>query len=176
MYYKNADAIILIYDVQERQSFEDIFNYWLPEVESFASSDIVVCVLGNKIDLADKRVRTDEAQRELAERAHTKLSICTEMSIKEGTNIAAITTQLINHLVSRKLGRELQQQSANKDVRHHQGGRGRGRQTGLRKSEGVPVQKGRKKLLLSAGHSHGHWHLGSILSHGWFCGMVLLSL
>ena len=109
MYYKNADAIILIYDVQDRQSFEDIFNYWLPEVESFASGDIVVCVLGNKIDLTDKKVSLEEAQAELGERGSVKYSLCAEMSIKEGTNLPVITTELLNHLIEKRFGKSAQQ-------------------------------------------------------------------
>lgn len=105
MYYKNADAIVLIYDVQERQSFEDIFNYWLPEIESFASADIVLCVLGNKIDMAEKRVSLEEARRELAERSATRGSLSAEMSIKDGTNIDAITAGIIDRLVERRFGK-----------------------------------------------------------------------
>ena len=34
VFYKNADAIILIYDITERKSFEEIKNYWINEIKA----------------------------------------------------------------------------------------------------------------------------------------------
>lgn len=36
-YYRNADGVILVYDVNQRQSFADISDIWLPELETFQS-------------------------------------------------------------------------------------------------------------------------------------------
>ena len=106
MYYKNADAIILIFDVQDRESYLDVFNYWLPEVESFAGSDVFMCVVGNKTDLPDRKVSQDEVELEFNERFINKKALLVETSIKEGSNMSKATNDLIGGLVQRRFGRQ----------------------------------------------------------------------
>ena len=106
MYYKNADAIILIFDVQDRDSYLDVFNYWLPEVESFAGSDVFMCVVGNKTDLPARKVTTEEVQTEFVERFAGKRAFLVETSIKDGTNLNKVTNDLICGLVQGKFGKQ----------------------------------------------------------------------
>lgn len=54
-YYKGADGIVLVYDITNSASFEDIERFWLNEVESYAEKDVELLLLGNKSDLADQR-------------------------------------------------------------------------------------------------------------------------
>ena len=65
MYYKNADAIVLIYDVTDRQSYLDIYNYWIPEIESFGETDVIFFIVGNKIDLSSKLVEMNEVNQDI---------------------------------------------------------------------------------------------------------------
>lgn len=53
-YYRRAVGALLVYDVTDRRSFEHIVK-WLREVEQFADEDCLVMLVGNKIDLDDKR-------------------------------------------------------------------------------------------------------------------------
>ena len=52
-YYKGADGIVLVYDITNLPSFEDIERFWLNEVESYAEKDVELLLLGNKSDLSD---------------------------------------------------------------------------------------------------------------------------
>jgi len=38
VFYTNRDAIILIYDITERRSFEEIKNYWINEIKANIST------------------------------------------------------------------------------------------------------------------------------------------
>jgi small GTP-binding protein len=38
VFYTNGDAIILIYDITERRSFEEIKNYWINEIKANIST------------------------------------------------------------------------------------------------------------------------------------------
>ena len=38
IFYTNADAIILIYDITKRKSFEEIKNYWINEIKANIST------------------------------------------------------------------------------------------------------------------------------------------
>ena len=49
-YYKDADAIILVYDVTQPKSLESL-AFWLDEVKQHASPYCLLTVMGNKIDL-----------------------------------------------------------------------------------------------------------------------------
>jgi small GTP-binding protein len=54
IYYKKANAVLLVYDITNRQSFERA-KVWLQELESNGNPNALTVVLGNKTDLESKR-------------------------------------------------------------------------------------------------------------------------
>ena len=64
-YYKGAHGILLIYDVTNQKSFENI-KKWLAQIKEEASSKVVVILVANKID-CEKRVVSREDGESLAE-------------------------------------------------------------------------------------------------------------
>jgi len=65
-YYKGAHGCILVYDITDRQSFQDIEN-WLGEVRQHASANIVKILVGNKCDMKDQRQVSYQEGKEFAE-------------------------------------------------------------------------------------------------------------
>ena len=55
-YYKGADAILLVYDITNRESFDDINNYWIHEIEKNGSEVQNLILIGNKADLEAQRL------------------------------------------------------------------------------------------------------------------------
>lgn len=53
-YYRGAAAALLIYDVTNRASFNHL-GEWLQEIREYGSPEVVVIVIGNKIDLDHQR-------------------------------------------------------------------------------------------------------------------------
>ena len=53
-YYRGATGIMLVYDVTQPRSFENI-NKWLRNIDDHASDDVVKMLIGNKCDMEDKR-------------------------------------------------------------------------------------------------------------------------
>lgn len=53
-YYRGAMGIMLVYDVTNEKSFENIKN-WIRNIEENASADVEKMLLGNKCELDDKR-------------------------------------------------------------------------------------------------------------------------
>lgn len=50
-YYRGAQGVIIVYDVSNRESFENLKKTWLKELQTYANLDrIVLMVVGNKID------------------------------------------------------------------------------------------------------------------------------
>jgi Ras-related protein Rab-27A len=61
-------GFILVFDLSDEQSFLNICN-WLTQLQTHAycdNPDIVLC--GNKADLEEQRVITDERAREMADK------------------------------------------------------------------------------------------------------------
>lgn len=52
-YYRGAAGALLVYDVTSQSSFENIKN-WLYEAQNNGNDEMVICLVGNKIDLEDK--------------------------------------------------------------------------------------------------------------------------
>lgn len=64
-YYRGAMGIMLVYDVNNERSFENIKN-WIRNIEENASADVEKMLLGNKCDLADRRQVSKERGEQLA--------------------------------------------------------------------------------------------------------------
>lgn len=53
-YYRNAQAVILVYDVTSASSFESVTGHWLEEARSFCGGDpaaVTYMLVANKIDM-----------------------------------------------------------------------------------------------------------------------------
>ena len=65
-YYKGAHGIILVYDITDRQSFQDIDN-WLGEIQTHANPNVAKLLIGNKCDLENERAVSAQEGKEYAE-------------------------------------------------------------------------------------------------------------
>ena len=82
MYCRNADGIILVYDIENGKSFEGI-SFWLSKLQIYAPPDVQVLLLGNKHDV-DEHVVT----LKMGEQAAKKIgALFYEVSAKSGYNI-----------------------------------------------------------------------------------------
>jgi Ras-related protein Rab-2A len=81
-YYRGSIGCLLVYDVTNRTTFENIKN-WLDDIKQYAPSNIVVTLIGNKIDLNQRKVTYEEGH-EFAEK--NKIGFF-ETSALDGTNI-----------------------------------------------------------------------------------------
>lgn len=67
-YYKGAHAVALVFDVNDRETFESL-RIWINDVRNFGSVGVPVVLLGNKCDMAAanglhrRAVSTEEAQQ-----------------------------------------------------------------------------------------------------------------
>lgn len=57
IYYRGAHVCILVYDITDRKSFQDVRS-WLEELGGKASKDMLIYVVGAKIDLERQRAVT----------------------------------------------------------------------------------------------------------------------
>ncbi|POM64493.1 Rab8 family GTPase [Phytophthora palmivora] len=62
-YYKGANGIVLVYDVSDRRSFDNV-GYWMNNIRQYSSPTQMPAMLlvGNKIDLPNRVVTLEEGQ------------------------------------------------------------------------------------------------------------------
>ncbi|XP_050424397.1 uncharacterized protein LOC126835694 isoform X2 [Adelges cooleyi] len=65
MYYRNADAVAIIFDVSDRESYDQV-KYWINEVRKNTDTPVVYYVVGNKTDLVSSRKVTYDEAKEFA--------------------------------------------------------------------------------------------------------------
>ena len=53
-YHRGAMGIMLVYDITNEKSFDNIKN-WIRNIEEHASADVEKMILGNKCDMNDRR-------------------------------------------------------------------------------------------------------------------------
>ncbi|KAM5198438.1 ras-related protein Rab-26 isoform 7-T7 [Hipposideros larvatus] len=82
-YYRDAHALLLLYDVTNKASFDNI-QAWLTEIQEYAQHNVVLMLLGNKVDSAQERVVKREDGEKLAKEYGLPFM---ETSAKTGLNV-----------------------------------------------------------------------------------------
>lgn len=91
-YYRGAQGVILVYDVTRRETFKNLKQTWMKELSVYADMDeLVLMVVGNKIDLKEERQVSTEEGLQFA-RDHAALFM--ESSAKTKAGIKAIFEEL----------------------------------------------------------------------------------
>ncbi|VDK77042.1 unnamed protein product [Litomosoides sigmodontis] len=107
-YYRDADALLLVYDLTNRQSFINIRD-WLARIKENAKETVLVTLVGNKMDLQSGRKVQYEEGRQLAE-AYDIAFI--ETSAKSGENVKETFQEIARRLVKMQKGEYVRSKSA----------------------------------------------------------------
>ncbi|KAL4593199.1 ras-related protein Rab-13, partial [Arapaima gigas] len=102
-YYRGAMGIILVYDITDEKSFENIQN-WMKSIKENASSGVNRMLLGNKCDIEAKRKVSKEAGEKLAKDHGIRFF---ETSAKSSINVEESFTALARDILvksSKKTG------------------------------------------------------------------------
>ena len=96
-YYKSSTCAFIIYDVTDKKSFANV-STWLDECKEMCYKDILICLVGNKTDLDDKRVIPQVEGQKFAD-DHGLMFF--ETSAKNGKNIEEMFNKCTEEIVSR---------------------------------------------------------------------------
>ncbi len=108
MYYRNAQAALVVYDITKPTSLVKA-KHWVAELQRQASPGIVIALVGNKLDLASetngaddgddgddsgdaRKVPTEEAKAYAEEES----LLFFETSAKTGVNVSEVFTAIAN--------------------------------------------------------------------------------
>ncbi|KAI3987183.1 hypothetical protein MKX01_031667 [Papaver californicum] len=102
IYYRDADAALLVYDIMDNDSFVRVRN-WVKELQQMASKSIIMAIAANKSDL----VRAKKFNLEEAESYATSIGAKLFMtSAKVGTGIDDVFLDIATRVLQKKLSTE----------------------------------------------------------------------
>jgi small GTP-binding protein len=82
IFYQNAVAVILVYDITIRDTFEQLKEYWIKEIKENAPPDIILALAANKSDkYKDEQVDINEG-KELARQLNAIFKSTSALSSK----------------------------------------------------------------------------------------------
>ena len=96
MYYRGASAIIIVYDITDRNSFLYGAKDWVTEAKSQVHEDPLIVLVGNKLDLASLERKVEE--REASDYAENVGAVLFETSAKTGKNIDKVFQDIADRL------------------------------------------------------------------------------
>lgn len=101
-YYRGAMGIMLVYDITNEKSFENIVK-WLRNIDEHANEDVEKMILGNKCDMQDKRVVTKDRGEAIAREHGIRFM---ETSAKANINIERAFSELAEAILDATSGKE----------------------------------------------------------------------
>ena len=96
MFYKNAIAAILVYDITRKESFEELKKYWAEQIKETSSKNIIICIAANKYDLLEFEEVEEGEGRKLAKDLN---AIFKTTSAKNQTGINDLFYAIANKIV-----------------------------------------------------------------------------
>eukprot|EP01098_Paradermamoeba_levis_P007248 TRINITY_DN2999_c0_g6_i2.p1 TRINITY_DN2999_c0_g6~~TRINITY_DN2999_c0_g6_i2.p1 ORF type:complete len:199 (+),score=21.70 TRINITY_DN2999_c0_g6_i2:156-752(+) len=94
MYYRAAKGALVVYDVTNRSSFQNV-EQWIHTVREGSKNDgIVILIIGNKVDLSQRLVETEEG-KQLAGKHEVYFM---ETSAATGHNVTAAFDLLLHYI------------------------------------------------------------------------------
>ena len=111
IFYKNAKAVILVYDITYNRSFDEIKNYWYEQVKQNCHSDVIIAIAANKCDLYEQRQVSDEEGEKYAESIN---AIFAATSAKNASGIKDLFENIALKMIDMKEQKTGEQENENK--------------------------------------------------------------
>ena len=97
-YYKGAHAILIVFDITDRDSFDHVKN-WMADIDKFAKEGVLRILVGNKCDLVNNRKIGMEEAKEIANKYGIKYI---ETSAKDTINIDDLFISTTKYLLMKQ--------------------------------------------------------------------------
>ena len=97
-FIKNAEGILLMYDITNKNSFNKISS-WMSNIKENQSENVPIILIGNKCDLEEKRQVSLEEGKKLAEEYNLNFM---ETSNLSGINVEEAVLTIINQIIDKR--------------------------------------------------------------------------
>ena len=89
-YYRDADCVVLVYDITVQKSFEEL-EYWVDQVKQNGRPDIILAIVGNKVDRINEEMVSPEKAKKFAKKHGAILYLTSAL---ENINVIEMYTEL----------------------------------------------------------------------------------
>ncbi len=93
-FYKQAEGVLLVFDVTDRMSYENLHT-WVNSIHEHADEKIIKYLVANKIDLTEERKVTKEEGQKMANQYGMKYF---EASAKSNINVSESIESLVKEI------------------------------------------------------------------------------
>ena len=135
-FYKDAAAVILVYDITREDSFENMKNYWYNQLLENCDKNVVLGVVGNKCDLFEEEKVTEADAREFADKIGAIFELT---SAQNNTGITEIFQEVGNKYLDPNFQQKIKQVEKEKNEE------GKGQNIVLENNENKTKEKVKKK-------------------------------
>ena len=66
-FYKDSKIAIMVYDISEKSTFDELKNFWLGQIQEYGAKDTIFWVIGNKSDLYIQEEVSENEGKQFAE-------------------------------------------------------------------------------------------------------------
>ena len=99
LFYNDSKIVIFVYDITVKETFEQIKNYWIKDVEE-KLGNVVKGIVGNKIDLFINEQVTEEEGEEVAKSVGAKF-LATSAKTEGPKKFEDLLTQLLEEYLTK---------------------------------------------------------------------------
>ena len=135
-FYKDAAAVILVYDITREDSFENMKNYWYNQLLENCDKNVVLGVVGNKCDLFEEEKVSEADAREFADKIGAIFELT---SAQNNTGITEIFQEVGNKYLDPNFQQKIKQVEKEKNEE------GKGQNIVLENNENKTKEKAKKK-------------------------------
>jgi len=90
-YIRESGLALVVYDITYRPSF-DLTSKWIDEIRGERGNDVIIMLIGNKVDLEEKRqISTEEGKKKAVELK----ALFMETSAKNGYNVKEVFNRVV---------------------------------------------------------------------------------
>ena len=135
-FYKDAAAVILVYDITREDSFENMKNYWYNQLLENCDKNVVLGVVGNKCDLFEEEKVSEADAREFSDKIGAIFELT---SAQNNTGITEIFQEVGNKYLDPNFQQKIKQ------VEKEKSEEGKGQNIVLENNENKTKEKAKKK-------------------------------
>ncbi|XP_041374164.1 ras-related protein Rab-5A-like, partial [Gigantopelta aegis] len=95
MYLRDARAAIVLYDITNENSFQNVKDVWITKLQKDGPENLQVAIVGSKLDLTHLRQVDKQRAEHLAQKY---CCLFTEISAKTGANVDKLLYDIANSL------------------------------------------------------------------------------
>ena len=99
MFYKDADIAVLVYDITNKDSYDELKNYWVEQVKDSTRKGTNLVIVANKSDLIEKEQVDEDEARNYARSINASFFV---VSAKDSISVGELFKEIVKKYTGSK--------------------------------------------------------------------------